>query len=400
MLNKNVHPRLTGVIENLLLDFEKGYPFFGEVCLNINFIKDEKIPTAGVNIGYKGMNFYYNPKFVEERTDKELAFLVFHELFHLLFSHHKRVKMGGYDPTLSNVAQDACINEIILDEFSSDDVEFIEGGIRRPKGYTGELIFEEVYEFLKEKKEEKEDDAKENGGKGTCGDEDLDKIFEQMDANGGQFTDVHLKDEISPELKETMVEEMVSKIKARGQMSQKAEGILGKLRRKRKDYLREIKKKVSSLIGGFAKEKTFKKINRRQISGIKGKKKVSSAINCILDTSGSMSGEFDKVMSYIFQNDIMINLIQCDTQVQVAQKISDKKQLEKVKIKGLGGTVLMPAVKEVKEKYSKLNTLILTDGYTDTLDFTGIKGKILILSTQSKCPTKGGNVKQVIIEKD
>jgi hypothetical protein len=46
--------------------------------------------------------------------------------------------------------------------------------------------------------------------------------------------------------------------------------------------------------------------------------------------------------------------------------------------------------------------LILTDGYTDTLDFTGFRNKCLILSTGTQCPVVPGTytkVKQIIIDK-
>ena len=49
-----------------------------------------------------------------------------------------------------------------------------------------------------------------------------------------------------------------------------------------------------------------------------------------------------------------------------------------------------------------VNLLILTDGYTDSLDCTGVKGNVLVLSTGVECPTvQGGSKKlrQVVIDK-
>jgi predicted metal-dependent peptidase len=113
-----------------------------------------------------------------------------------------------------------------------------------------------------------------------------------------------------------------------------------------------------------------------------------------------MGGEFEKVLSYIFQNDIQMNLIQCDAQIQQVLKIKDKKELEKMKIKGLGGTTLQPGIDFMSDKKNKINmynTVILTDGYTDSLDFSKIKTKTLILSTATKCPITfdNGRVKQI-----
>jgi predicted metal-dependent peptidase len=113
-----------------------------------------------------------------------------------------------------------------------------------------------------------------------------------------------------------------------------------------------------------------------------------------------MGGEFEKVLSYIFQNDIQINMVQCDAQVQQVLKIKEKKELEKMKIKGLGGTTLMPGIDFIadpKNKIHMFNTVILTDGYTDSLNFKDIKTKTLILSTAEKCPITfdNGRVKQI-----
>ena len=146
---------------------------------------------------------------------------------------------------------------------------------------------------------------------------------------------------------------------------------------------------MNNHIFGSIKHKTIVRPNRRNIQGLKGTKKYKSEINVILDTSGSMCNEFEKALSYIFQNDIEINLIQCDTKVKNFVKIKRKKELELMKIYGLGGTELQPALDFISDKKNKIymfNTCILTDGYTDKLNFKNIRTKTLILSTAQKCP--------------
>jgi hypothetical protein len=43
---------------------------------------------------------------------------------------------------------------------------------------------------------------------------------------------------------------------------------------------------------------------------------------------------------------------------------------------------------------------LLTDGYTDTLDFSKVRGRVLIISVGVKCPIArtNGKVKQITIE--
>jgi hypothetical protein len=228
----------------------------------------------------------------------------------------------------------------------------------------------------------------------------LETLFEGEERGEQNTLDVHMQDEIPSELKREIVENAMQRLKNRGLTSGDVESILNKLRKTRKDYLKEIKRTMSNHIFGSKKYKTIVRPNRRGIHGLKGHKKFKNEINVILDTSGSMGGEFERVLSYIFQNDIEINLIQCDAEVQQIIKIKEKKQLEKMKIKGLNGTVLSPAIDFITNKKNKIymyNTVILTDGYTDTLDFTNVKTKTLILSTDHKCPIShdNGKIKQI-----
>ena len=228
----------------------------------------------------------------------------------------------------------------------------------------------------------------------------LETIFEGEEREEQNTLDAHLGDDIPQELKREIVEGVMSKLKNRGLNSGDVEAILNKLRKTRKDYLKEIKRTMSNHIFGSKKEKTIVRPNRRGIAGLKGQKKYKNEINILLDTSGSMGGEFEKVLSYIFQNDIQMNLIQCDAQIQQVLKIKDKKELEKMKIRGLGGTTLQPGIDFMSDRKNKINmynTVILTDGYTDSLDFKLVKTKTLILSTATKCPVTydNGRVKQI-----
>lgn len=248
-----------------------------------------------------------------------------------------------------------------------------------------------------------------NGKSGDKGENDVEmypveKFFENIENNQGQSFDIHFDDEVPEQVKREWVESTMEKLKNRGLQSGEVEKIINKLRKSEKDYLKEIKRKLSNDIFGNKKNKSITKPNRRGIWGLKGNRKYKNRINAILDTSGSMGGEFEKVLSYIFQNDIEINLIQCDAEIQGVEEIKCKKDLEKMKIRGLGGTTLTPGLQYIAsdKNLNKYNTVILTDGYTDSLDFTGVNGNTLILSTSVECPIVPGTtkkIKQIIIDK-
>lgn len=706
-MGKGIHPKIEHTIEMMLLNSKIGLPYYGEFNLAVNYqerVNDPNLQTAGVNVTTKGMNHYYNPKFIDSLSEKQVNFLVLHETFHLLFSHPSRTRQGGYDHKLSNIAQDMIINQILVRDIRPDFIDIPKDTMGRntalmiPKEYDaegGEWVFEILYNWLRDAKESSEkrrkkkedekifselfclknrpssneytpnsykgqfktfvntleekskDDAElymnnfarrvlssilkmqpvklightstpvpdgspvdyneklslnraelfknavvetidnnvdvyalcqtilqdemsnidrskkvdfivdyeelvnkvmvkqrkkelENFGNGqtdqvdtlfetyrftelnkmseqslkniitkkglqmpniqqlklqyvqmaqnmivvegkaetekiiindendsfsvlrpniahlpqykpfasitdpeikqkinrrveyifdesndsncgggcSCQSENqsnrgdygqngangqesygLDQIFEDMESNNGQFMDQHIDDGVAPEMREQMIKDMIEGLRSRGMTDGNFEATIEGLRKKRKDYLKDIKRGVS-FIKGNHKQRSITRPSRRGLVGIKGNKKIGSKINCILDTSGSMGGYFEKALSFIFRSDIEINLIQCDTKVHGSENIKSMADLKKVSIKGLGGTILMPGVEYIKENFPQFNTVILTDGYTDSLDFSGYKGKVLIISNGCECPisVSNGKIKQIIVD--
>jgi predicted metal-dependent peptidase len=460
MIIKNIHEKLLNGIQTMLIDTKVNLPYYGEFNLHVSFHEQDSIGTCAVNVTGKGMNFYYSPKFLENMSQKEVNFITLHEDFHLLFNHPRRTITGQYDHKMSNIAQDMIINHIIWEDISHNFVEIPKSedgknmALFVPKEYTGKLIFEELYEWLKDEKEkydkEKKKQEQQGGGDGKekqkgkgdqkgedegeggdgeqqdgQGDKDgtgkpsygpygknpskdgdsidtwsKEQIFDNMETNNGEYLDKHIGDDVPEEMRDAMVKDVMERLAARGLAAGNVEQTLAKLQKKRKDYLKEIKRAVSNMIFGTVKQKTIVKPNRRQISGLKGTRKVKTAINVILDTSGSMGSTFEKVLSYIYRNDIEVNMIQADTEVKWVDKLMDKKKIERMKISGLGGTALMPAVEYVVDNFNQYNTCILTDGYCDNLDLSRLKGKVLIISIGVKVPIakSNGKVKQIVVD--
>jgi len=490
MIIKNIHEKLLNGIQTMLIDTKINLPYYGEFNLHINFVEQDSIGTCAVNVTSKGMNFYYSPKFLEDMSQKEVNFINLHEDFHLLFDHPRRTITGQYDHKLSNIAQDMIINHIIWEDISHAFVEIPKDKNRKnmalfvPKEYEGKLIFEELYEWLKEEKEKHQKEKqkskcqscggsgqKQNGkgkekgegkgkdksdqpGKGDgqgdgqsqdgqgdgqgqgeqCPDcngsgqgkgkgdkpsygpygknpskdgDSIDtwskeQIFDDLENGTGEYLDKHIGDDVPEEMRDAMVKDVMERLAARGLQGGNIEQTLGKLRKQRKDYLKHIKRTISNVMFGTTKTKTISRPNRRGIVGLKGTKKIKNKINCILDTSGSMGGTFERVLSYIYRNDIEVNLIEADTDVKWVENIKSKKKLESIRIAGLGGTMLMPAVKYVEDHFNQYNTLIITDGYCDTLDLSRLQGNVLLITIGVEVPiTKtNGKVKQIKVSLD
>ena len=464
------------------------------------------------------MNFFYSPKFLADMSQKEVNFITLHEDFHLLFDHPKRTVTGQYDHKMSNIVQDMIINHIIWEDIPHAFVEIPKSpdgknmALFVPKEYTGKLIFEELYEWMKEEKEKWQKEQKQdcscktcNGtgkkqdqqsqekgdggqpqkgqgegqekgegqgegqekgegqGEGQCegqgeGQSDggqqpgngqgggqsqepcpdcdgtgndggndstgkpsygpygqnprgkgdaldtwsKEQIFQDMENNNGEYMDKHISDDVPEEMRNAMVRDVMERLAARGLSAGNVETTLNKLRKKRKDYLKEIKRAVSNMIFGTTKESTIVKPNRKGISGIKGNRKVKTKINVILDTSGSMGGSstFERVLSYVYRNDIEMNFIESDTQIKWVENIKSAKKLQSLPIKGLGGTIMQTGIDYVVEHFNDLHTVLLTDGYTDSLDLSKLKGKLLIISVGVKVPIarSNGKVKQIVLE--
>jgi len=442
----NSHPKIETCVKHMIIDTKYNLPFYGGYNLMINFKSSDSIPTCGVNVSRSGMNFYYNIEFLNNLPQEEVNFIDIHEIFHLLFNHPKRTVSGRYDPHLANIAQDMIINSIIWSDIKRSFVQIPKDekgknmALFLPKEYNDDPIFEKLYEWLSERKEEhskkkqnkcescegsgmkdeeecsdcdgegseKGKDSQGNnsyGNYGKSGDDDvdtysLDSIFDNIEKTEGQYMDSHIEDTIPDELRETIVKEAYDKLKARGLVKGDIETTVNKLRKKRKDYLKEIKRSVSNVVGIGNKHKTITRLNRRGIKGLKGNKKLKTKLNCILDTSGSMAGLFEKTLSYIYRNDIEINLIEADTEVRWVENIKNKRNLESLKLNGLGGTILQPAVDFLVTEYNHFNTVILTDGFCDSLDLSKIKGKVLIISVGKEVPITHSNkkLKQIIVD--
>ena len=76
--------------------------------------------------------------------------------------------------------------------------------------------------------------------------------------------------------------------------------------------------------------------------------------------------------------------------------------LQNVKIDGFGGTILQPGLDMFRENFKHHGLLVLTDGYCDSLNFSGYKGKVLIISNGVEVPIQqsNGKIRQIIVEED
>jgi predicted metal-dependent peptidase len=436
-LEKYIHPRIEQAIISFLQPFEMHfYHFF---LARVDFYKaTEGLPTMCATVINMRLAICWSEAFLDELNDDELRFLILHESFHLIHHHLERGKY--YEAEKANIAMDMIINELLMKYYGktrngyticsmpvftqekveeiiakiksirdlpSDEEKKIVGLIGKATGcvldpnYKGVLAFEPLYEWL-----EQEHEKSKKPGESHELSPDTKTMLDNAEVRNA-MNDVHIKlDELGEDIKKQLVAEGVAKSrlevsKTRGTVPGDVEEVLRLLLTPPKqNNLKLLRRSISSL-KGKTKEKTWKRMNRR-LFGLKGKFGVANKINAGLDVSGSMWGTFDIVLRELFVDNYEVNLVQIDTQVQKVEVINNKNQLKNFKMKGGGGTMLQPFVDFVlnpENGMSRYSTVILTDGYCDSLDFKGSLQDFLILTTGDLVNySNGPRVKQIKIE--
>ena len=183
--NKIVEKLITARVGLLLR-----HPFFGNLATRMQLVDaSDWLGTLATD----GRKFYYSNDFVNRLTPKEAEFGFAHEVLHNVFDHMGR--RGDRDPTLSNIAADYAVNQILKDEKIGEVPSWIKiYQDNKYRGWSYEQIYDDVYE-----KAEKID----IGALGELLDEHLEDGDD--DAPGKPKLTEEEKKQIRDEIKEAMV---------------------------------------------------------------------------------------------------------------------------------------------------------------------------------------------------
>ena len=128
-------------------------PFFGNLATRLKMVNaDDWCPTAATD----GRHFYFNTKFIDTLTPKEVEFLFGHEILHCVFDHFQ-LRAGKREPQLWNVAADYAVNQILVDEKIGEmpkDTKGKEKGFQddKYKDWPAEKIYHELDKKTKKQK--------------------------------------------------------------------------------------------------------------------------------------------------------------------------------------------------------------------------------------------------------
>ncbi len=143
VMKKEVEDKIIVARVGLLLR----HPFFGNMATRLQIKScDGWCPTAATD----GRNLFYNTQFFNTLTEKQIEFVIAHEILHCVFDHISRRE--DRNPMLYNIASDYIVNNLLIRDGIGEKVKQIP--IFSDFKYDG-WTSEEVYDDLKTKAEQK-----------------------------------------------------------------------------------------------------------------------------------------------------------------------------------------------------------------------------------------------------
>ena len=117
------------------------HPFFGNMATRLRIIAaDDWCPTAAVD----GRNLYYNTQFFNTMTNKEVEFVIAHEILHCVFDHLAR--RDDRDPTIFNIAADYIVNNTLVRDRIGTKPTFIDCFQDfKYEGWTSEEVYDDIF---------------------------------------------------------------------------------------------------------------------------------------------------------------------------------------------------------------------------------------------------------------
>ena len=338
-------------------------PFFGQLATRLK-LEDASsyIPTAATD----GKRFLYNVDFVQSLGDKELDFLVGHEVLHVVYDHMEA--RGDRDKMVYNAAADYNINMTLVEHHVGEPIkdDKLQGGkICLDWKYRG-LNSYEIYDKLIE------DNKGQEGGMEVhmaVGDSD-DDADGQGGAGGNQK--VQMSEEEKKALKDEIKQAVIQAAQSAGpDVPESVKRMISELVAPRMDWRDVLRTQLeSSLRSDFTFMRPSKRSGEVIFPGMNKDEELNVAV--FLDTSGSISkdmlrdflsevqGIMDQYQSY------NIVIAQFDTGVYGVETFTsdDGRTMRDYELVGGGGTDFDVVFKYMEEYGIEPDQMVMfTDGY-------------------------------------
>ena len=347
-------------------------PFFGNLATRMKLINaDEWCPTAATD----GRNFYYNAEFINLLSNKEVEFLLGHELLHAVYDHIGR-RTARHDPQLSNIAQDYVVNADLIDQRIGEKITKVP--ILYDPKFKG-MSWEEVYDLLYENAEkismdqlidqmldEHLDDEGEGEGEGEDGDGEGDK-----EGKGRPRVSAADREEIRKELKAAVLQS--AQAAGAGNLPAGIKRMIDEMTAPKMNWREIIRQQIQST---FKNDFTWQRASRKGwhmdaiMPGMKPGEQIDICVS--IDMSGSISQEqardfISEVVGITNQfEQYRLHIWTFDTAVYNPEIFSsdDGKSVADYEINGGGGTMFECNWEFMKEQGIEPKKFIMfTDGY-------------------------------------
>lgn len=353
------------------------HPFFGNMATRLRILAaDDWLPTAAVD----GRNLYFNTQFFNEMSNKEIEFVVAHEILHCVFDHLNR--RDHREPQLYNIAADYIVNNTLVRDRIGEKPKLVD--CYQDFKYDG-WTSEEVYDDLLQNADE--DELKqlgelldehvdwEAGGNGDG--ESEDEGEEGVDANGNKTSKRRPKyskedlRQIRDEIKENMLSAAQSA--GAGNVPAGVARMIKELTEPKMNWRELLRQQIQSTVKN---DFTFARPSRKgQMSGaiLPGHDFDETIDICVaLDMSGSIgerqARDFLSEIKGIMDEykDYKIKVWCFDTEVYAEETFTADggEELTDYEIRGGGGTDFMANWTYMKENDIQPKKFVMfTDGY-------------------------------------
>jgi len=395
-------------------------------------VRDKNLPVAYTD----GLKIYVNLEKFSELNLHQRSYVLAHEIMHIILYHPLRAKSlmrkyGNKFQVFLNFVADAVVNERLDQSQISTDIEAIrcvdiertvyfyisDNFIDDCRTKTLEEIVEMIlsnfsrkvesnvdyYEELLDKDLIGKDIGEENrvtrgydvfNREGKSGEGRI--AGEHVVLNRGDEDDLDRKDAKEIEKRIMLkLNETYLHLKTAGKVPGHLEKIVSELLKPRIDWRTLLRR---NLIGSNV-SRTWAKPSRKHpmFPGKKFSKKASTIV--LVDTSGSIGldelRQFVTEIYYMLKNKSIIVVIPWDAEPYEPIKLERESDIRKLKLTGGGGTRILPALKLVDEKYSKVdNIVILSDWEIYDIDEENVlkllkkyRYKIVAVTTSASPPS-------------
>ena len=354
------------------------HPFFGNMATRLRIsAADDWLPTAAVD----GRNLYYNTQFFNAMNNKEIEFVIAHEILHMVFDHLGR--RGDRNPMLYNIAADYIVNNTLVRDRIGTKPSIVDCFQDfQYEGWTSEDVYDKLFkdaekngqEFLEQLGEMLDEHL---DMEGDDGDGEAEDGKEEKDSNGNnvskkkpKFSKETLK-EIKDEIKEAMIQAAQSA--GAGNVPAGVERFIKQLTEPKMNWRELLRQQIQSTI---KHDFTFQRPNRKgwQSGAILPGQNFEDTIDIAvaLDMSGSIGNE--QAMDFLGEvkgimeeyKDYKIKIWCFDTAVYNEDDFTadDGRDLLDYEVFGGGGTDFMANWTYMKENDIQPKKFIMfTDGY-------------------------------------